>query len=472
MNMLATKQDHRSRSWLLIMALLGLAGFGWWLRAPMHAMPLERDEGAYAIIGARLLAGDVLYRDLFDHKPPLAHLVFALAAISPGDPVVAVRVLATVYLLGTTLLTFLLARQIYGTLAGLSAAALLIAYGSSRSFQGLTFNTEAVLILPAMLGCLMAVRAIIHHWPAMLGLAGGAVGLAVLAKPVALALVGPLFLVPLLARWPRRVAVTALGLALLGLSLPLLLLLLTLLIISGLAAAPEALWAYNRLYAAEGWALGWSPRWLWRIWEPMLALGVPALVGLLIASLPGGHILARGRVPPARWWPAHATVALWGLALLATALLSLRSFPHYYLAAVPWFSLWVGAGVARLAQWLTAPTGQTWPATILVLLASVALVLPALAESRPLRGLSPTEQISYLYDWDGPEFFAPAAEVATFIAAHVPPTKQFSSGRPSHNSIIWLIVAPPAVSSTITRLIACRTLATNCSIPWLPHLHA
>jgi hypothetical protein len=58
--------------WLL--AALVLAALAWWLRAPLHALPLERDEGAYAIIATRMMAGDVLYRELFDHKPTLVTL--------------------------------------------------------------------------------------------------------------------------------------------------------------------------------------------------------------------------------------------------------------------------------------------------------------------------------------------------------------------------------------------------------------
>ncbi|NTU85635.1 MAG: hypothetical protein HGA45_40920, partial [Chloroflexales bacterium] len=141
-------------------ALLTLAALTWWLRAPLHQMPLTRDEGAYATITAHMLAGDVLYRDLFDHKPPLIHLIVALAACAPADPVIAVRVLATGFLLVTGGAVFILGRRLYGRLAAVAATALLLAYGSSPRFEGLTFYPEAVLGLPATLGCLLAVRAI------------------------------------------------------------------------------------------------------------------------------------------------------------------------------------------------------------------------------------------------------------------------------------------------------------------------
>src|ERR671922_2576087 len=71
----------------LVVCMLALA---WWLRGPLHHLPLERDEGAYAVIATRWLAGDVPYRDLFDHKPPLIYVIYALARLVPADPVGAI----------------------------------------------------------------------------------------------------------------------------------------------------------------------------------------------------------------------------------------------------------------------------------------------------------------------------------------------------------------------------------------------
>ncbi|NTW02948.1 MAG: glycosyltransferase family 39 protein, partial [Oscillochloris sp.] len=203
-----------------LLALLVLAAFTWWLRAPLHAMPLDRDEGAYAVIAERWLAGDALYRDLFDHKPPLVYMVFSIAVLAPGDPVVAVRILATGYLLVIGASLYMLGLRLYGHRVAFVATALLLAYGSSRRFEGLIFNTEAILELPATLSCLFAVDALLEDRPLRLFWAGLCVGLAVLAKPIGLALLGPLLLVPLLARWPWQRARIAAALSTLGVALP------------------------------------------------------------------------------------------------------------------------------------------------------------------------------------------------------------------------------------------------------------
>lgn len=422
----------------LFCALL-LVGFIWWLRAPLHALPLERDEGAYAIIAVRLLAGDTLYRDLFDHKPPLVHLVYMVAAVAPGDPVVAVRQLATGYLIVSGGLLFALAWRLYGRLAALASLALCLSYASSWRFQGLTFNSEAVLILPATLGCLLAVEALLRQRPGWLFGAGVAVGLAALAKPIGLALLVPLLLAPLLARWAWPRMLLGAALAALGLLAPLFACMLIIWMQGALGAAYEALWVYNRLYAAESVAQGWNWAQLWRIWQPMLTLAIPALLGWLWLSLgmalhlrrsyaskpkqgrKRGQPTSQPRKLPTGWLAAHSMVSLWGLALLATALLSLRPYPHYYLAAMPMLSLWAGAGLAWWAQGLAQRIGQPWFAPLLASLIVGALIAPVPKELAELRQMEPNDQISTLYEWDGAHFFAHARAVADYVATHVPP---------------------------------------------------
>lgn len=414
----ALEQRTRFVSWWPVAALLLAAGLTWWLRAPLHQMPLERDEGAYAVIAERWLAGDTLYRELFDHKPPLVYAVFALAALIPGDPVVAIRALATLYLLVTAGVLLALGQRLYGPLAAVAAVLAMLAYGSSWRFQGLTFNTEAVMALPVTVACLLVVQALQEDRAWLLFWAGCWVGLAALAKPVALLLLGPLLLAPVLARWPLKRAGTGAATGLAGVMLLPGLCVLWLALEGASGAAYEALIDYNRLYAAESLAQGWTLAKLWPIWAPMLTLGLPALLGFGVAPLVRPAARAGAA---ARWWPAHLTVGLWGLALLATAVLSLRPYPHYYLAAVPLLSLLAGAGIGALARLLAAATRRSWLAPGAMLLASIALIAPVVVELTPLRRLAPAAQISALYAWDGVHFFAPASEVAAFVREHVPP---------------------------------------------------
>jgi hypothetical protein len=448
-----TKQRWRS-GLTLALGLLLLAA-GWWLRSPLHHLPLERDEGAYVLIAARWLAGAALYRDLFDHKPPLVYLVYALTPYLSRDPVVAVRALATSYLLLTGAATAALAAYLYGRVVALGALILTLAYGSGQAFQGLTFNTEAIMALPSVLACLLTVAGLRSRNLWLLALGGVGVGVAIAAKPVGGLLLIPLGLAALLASWPWRRRITALLLAFGGAALPMLLIILYLARQGALPAAYNALVVYNRIYAAESLSRGWDVAGLARMWAPMLPLAAPAAIGLIVtgarfraflarrrqSAVGSGetvrHQLASGELDERRL--PRAVAALWGLALLLGALLSLRAYPHYYLALVPFAAMWAGAAIA----WLGRQVPNT-PAALMVQASLFALLAAPPARSlRELAALEPLEQSSALYGHDGQMFFGAAATVAEYVRQHVP------RGQPifvwaAEPEIYYLARRPPA----------------------------
>ena len=69
--------------------LLALAGALLLLRLPAVAQPMGADQGLYAYVGGRILAGELPYRDAWDQKPPAIHYTYAaMRAIWPADGVV------------------------------------------------------------------------------------------------------------------------------------------------------------------------------------------------------------------------------------------------------------------------------------------------------------------------------------------------------------------------------------------------
>jgi 4-amino-4-deoxy-L-arabinose transferase-like glycosyltransferase len=395
----------------------------WWLRSPMHALPLERDEGAYAVIAVRWMDGEILYRDLFDHKPPLVYLVYGLARFCSSDPVRAIRTLATLYLLASGVVVLLTGWRLYGPWSAVAGLALFLAYGSSWRFQGLTFNSEAIMTLPAMLGCLGVVWGMQVRRPLPFVLAGMGVGLTALAKPVGVLLLGPLCLALLLLDWPWRRRLTVARRVLSAALLPTLVLLAYLTFHGALPAAYEALISYNRIYMRESLHnLANNPFWIWTIWKPMLALFGPGGAGVVVT------LLVR------RWrTPAHIVTAGWGAMLLLSALITVRDYPHYYLAAVPLFSLWAGALLFGLVdgEWLRSRRllRWRWMAALPALVLLVVLVLPPVREIWPLRTMSPREQIEALHSTEGTRHFWAATEVASYLA---------SRGSPDEPVFLWI----------------------------------
>jgi len=97
--------------------------------APTLILPFGRDQSIHAVIAREALDGAVLYRDIFNVKPPLTTGVHALAQVLFGETVAAIRVM-DILIGGLTavILAWLFGRHsklaLSGLFAGISFAAL------------------------------------------------------------------------------------------------------------------------------------------------------------------------------------------------------------------------------------------------------------------------------------------------------------------------------------------------------------
>ncbi len=117
------------RGWRLV--LCGLLVLGSWYRAHTFAPslgprlaaslwpaasgdtePLDCDESAYAYMGHRVLAGDALYRDLTENKPPLGYWLYALAVAIGGYRELTIRVMPIPFVLATIAIVWWIARRL------------------------------------------------------------------------------------------------------------------------------------------------------------------------------------------------------------------------------------------------------------------------------------------------------------------------------------------------------------------------
>ena len=397
-----TVERSQSRRSIVGLALLALALGVWAIRAPLHRLPMERDEGAYAVIARDWRNGFVPYRDRFDHKPPFVYLVYAPPTFA-ADPVPAIRRWATLWLIGTVLATWWMARHFWRSAgAGLVAAALLGAWGSGVMVQGITFNTEAIMLLPAVLALGAAVRALDSARSGWLIVAGAMTALAALSKPVG-ALIVPAVLVAAFvagATWRVRGRNGAALMA--GAALVLVPTVAYFVVNGAWDALVLALWDYNLRYASASAAQTTSGiiATLWPVWKPLLPLVGVALVGVM-AGVWGKQ---RGR---------FFVVLLWSAGLIGGAVASLRPYPHYYLAAVPALALWAGGiGTLRFT------TSTSINAGILGIVVG-SLWLAPLRSLRPYWSQTPAQQTEQLYGLDGRQFFALAPQVVGWIQRNV-----------------------------------------------------
>ena len=123
---------------LLLVAALIVIGF----RLHAYPAPLESDECNYAYFAGRLLEGDRLYVDLWDHQPPGIFAVLVLPTVVFGSSPAVYRTSALVLVLLTMLGVFDVARRWFGRPAAWTAALLFAVASSDPGVGGEGCNRE------------------------------------------------------------------------------------------------------------------------------------------------------------------------------------------------------------------------------------------------------------------------------------------------------------------------------------------
>lgn len=333
-------RDERSAlgRWLPWLAIAALYA---WIRIPLLDVPLDRDEGAFGLIGRAILDGQVPYRDLCDHKPPGVFYLYALALSVFPATALGIHLFLHLWNFATLLLVASVARALSGRRAGLYAAFVYALASAAPSVQGPSASTELLLLLPlvASLRLVLAARAAEGRRRLFLLLGAGASGAAAcwIKQPAAL----PLLCVPLLLAGPPgagRVKPALLGFAWwiaggVGLSA---------LVCAGFALAGNFgeffYWSFthNIAYGAGGWSIA-GPR--------LLLVGKQLLYD-------HGFVLALTLFGLA--WSVHKGFRYAGLlaALLALSALGTAQsgyfYAHYFAILCPALALGAGYAIDKL----------------------------------------------------------------------------------------------------------------------------
>ena len=332
--------------YLLVTCLLLLIAFG--LRVLGFAdLGTQADEGVYVTIGSRLLAGDLLYRDLFSVHPPGLVLLEALSLQIAGPDLLFGRLLSVAAATLSVGLLILASRQIglieiakdrdSGTplwtdlLAGCVFAFTPLAIFWSRF--GMIESFETVFAVAAIAFILIGIRKHAMRWWLI---AGVMAGIALQFKISALVFIGAVGL--FLALWwfrertgePLRGALLFLG----GLTIAFLPLLFGLLAQGTLADFARHLSGADRLAPLVDWQDKVAGLFRWSIRSPVLPL---ALLGILAAVFARRSVL----LLPVIWFGAEVVALL----LPPRADFGWGGFSHYALPMIAAASLVVGVGL-------------------------------------------------------------------------------------------------------------------------------
>jgi 4-amino-4-deoxy-L-arabinose transferase-like glycosyltransferase len=129
------------------------------IRIRLLSVPLERDEGEYAYAGQLILQGIPPYRMAYNMKLPGIYYAYALTMAIFGQGISGIHLGLLVVNSGAIVLTFLIGKRLFDSTVGLVAAA---AYGFltiNRFIFGVQAHATHFVVLPALGGILLALKA-------------------------------------------------------------------------------------------------------------------------------------------------------------------------------------------------------------------------------------------------------------------------------------------------------------------------
>jgi 4-amino-4-deoxy-L-arabinose transferase-like glycosyltransferase len=349
--------------WLCLLLVVVLAAV---VRIRLLEVPLERDEGEYAYAGQLMLQGVPPYAQAYNMKMPGIYAAYAVVLATFGETHGAIHLGLLLVNGATILLVGLLARRKFGDVAGAAAAAAFALLSLGQPVQGVFANAEHFVILPAVGGLIVLLRAIESRSFATLLAGAVLLGLAPVMKQHGAAFIafGGLFLLWTEARrdpfrWGSLAARAALFL--LGVSLP-------------FAATCLMLWASGVFDKFWFWTVDYAREYV---------AGAPLSAGLellqrrlarLFLSAPLLWILAAvGMVW--LWWKAEARRhAPFAAGLLLFSFLAvcpgLYFRSHYFVLALPAVALMAGIGASAIAA---LPLRRVLSVTLLLIIIGQAV---------------------------------------------------------------------------------------------------
>jgi hypothetical protein len=213
------------------------------------------DDAVYLYIANRMASGDLLYRDVWDHKLPFIYFWTYLFGASPVGSLLLLRAATLSVFTAAPFFVFVALRELTESqlAAFLSAVALILWFVPSREmnavFLELGFGTAAALLLITLLG----------HGPRMVSpastigyfLTGVLLALSFAIRPLTAPVVGAFALVAIVLRSDFLTAVTRLLFVAAGFICTISLVLLPFIISDTVSDMVKLAWDYNRSYVGQ-----------------------------------------------------------------------------------------------------------------------------------------------------------------------------------------------------------------------------
>ena len=381
------------------------------IRYRLRDMPLERDEGEYAYSGQLLLQEIPPYRLAYNMKLPGIYAAYAAIMAVFGETPSGIHLGLLLVNLASIVVLYALTTLLFGRLAGLTAASAYALLSTSSAVMGFEAHATNFVVLPALAGILLVVRAADSQRTSQISLSGVCSGIAFLMKQHGIFFVLFCLLYLCWRTWKRdqSLAAIARGAAIFaaGTLLPYALTCL-LLYRSGVFGT---FWFWTVSYAGEYSKMGLR-RAVHSFLENLATVVGPAVLIWLVAAV-GLSAL---------WWRREAgrhrffVVALF---LLSFASICPGAYfrPHYFVLLLPVVAMLAGIAVSSAARSIAEGAKQRF-AVIPVLFFVVALGYSVMRQRQDYFFLPAASVFQETYPGG---LFEAARSVADFVQQHSVP---------------------------------------------------
>lgn len=415
----------------------GIARYGAWVilavvvilitvvRVRLAAVPLERDEGEYAYAGQLILHGIPPFALAYNMKFPGTYYAYSVLLAIFGHTSTGVHLGLLVVNLATLVIVFQLGKRWLGSAGGALGAACFGVLSLDRGVMGLFGHATHFVLLPALAGLLLLLRASDSKRAGSFVGAGVLLGLATLMKqPGICFLFLGLVLVawPVRAKGPRRSFFSETGrktsevfLLVAGAMAPVALL--GLVLVLGGVFGKFWFWAvhYAREYVGvvpidQAWGI-FITRWH-EVTDATVAIWILAGAGLAAVWLTR--------------WPSDARLFLSGLVVASGAAIAPGFYfrAHYWVLALPAVALLAGAALVSAERAIFRLSGSPSIARLAILAASVALLAGwFVTERQYCFSIGPIELSRATF---GANPFPEALDIAAYIRARTAPTDRIA----------------------------------------------
>jgi hypothetical protein len=399
--------------WHFVVLLAVIVFFGA-IRWRLLDMPLERDEGEYAYAGQLILQDIPPYQLAYNMKLPGTYAAYAAVLAVFGQTARGIHLGLLLVNAVSVILLYVVTARLFGTLAGTLAGSSYALLSTHQVVLGLAAHATHFVVLAALIGLVLLLRAEEKRRTAVFFWTGIAFGVTFLMKQPGIFLGAFAFFYLAVQCWPNHKSDWApwaknMGVFLLAGALPFALTC----VVLYRAGVFRNFWFWTFEYARQ-YAISLALRRSWTELSPKSSILLRLMFCLWIVAVVG---IARSF-----WNPIvrRHVVFVFGLLAFSCAAVcpGLYFRPHYFILIMPVAAILIAVAVTSAVRWLTLQSPSRWLRSLPVIVFAAAWALAVHRNAEFYFKVTPSQASRFCYPGNP---FVEAVPVAEYLRQRTTP---------------------------------------------------